>query len=187
MKRLFLFVPLLAFVAVVILFNQNMDNDPSKLELARKDQPVPTFKLGELYNPGRELTPADLKGEPMLLNVWATWCPSCRVEHPYLLKLAKEYNVPIIGLNYKDDRDAAKKWLETLQDPYRFVIFDQEGRLGLDLGVYGAPETYVIDAAGVIRYRHVGVVNEKVWRETLAPMLRNLKMANANAVEEPGS
>jgi cytochrome c biogenesis protein CcmG/thiol:disulfide interchange protein DsbE len=108
----------------------------------------------------------------MLLNVWATWCPACSVEHPYLVKLAKEKDVAIVGLNYKDDRNKALEWLSKLGDPYSINISDPEGRLGLDLGVYGAPETYVIDQQGIIRYRHVGIVDEKVWSQVLEPLMR---------------
>ncbi|WP_371333222.1 DsbE family thiol:disulfide interchange protein [Hahella sp. CCB-MM4] len=172
MRRVLLFIPLVVIVAMFLLFQQMIGHDPSALELARKDKPMPEFALPDLHDTQRFLTQNDLKGKPMLLNVWATWCPSCRVEHPYLLKLARENGVKLVGLNYKDDRDAALEWLDKLDNPYAFVLFDAEGKLGLDLGVYGAPETYVIDANGIIRYRHVGVVNEKVWKEILEPLLQ---------------
>jgi cytochrome c biogenesis protein CcmG/thiol:disulfide interchange protein DsbE len=107
-------------------------------------------------------------GKPALINVWATWCFSCRVEHPYLLELA-EQGVTIYGLNYKDEPAKASQWLVDLGNPYSETVVDQNGEFGLDLGVYGAPETYVIDAKGVIRHRHVGVVDEQVWLEQLQP------------------
>jgi cytochrome c biogenesis protein CcmG/thiol:disulfide interchange protein DsbE len=107
------------------------------------------------------------------LNVWATWCPACRDEHPYLVELA-ESGVNVIGLNYKDEAKAALNWLATLGNPYRFNIYDPRGSLGFDLGVYGAPETYIIDTHGVVRFRHVGVVNEKVWIEKLKPVYESL-------------
>ncbi len=172
MKRLLLFIPLVVIAAMFLLFQQMIDHDPTAMDLARKDKPVPDFALPDLHEPQRFITQSDLKGKPALVNVWATWCPSCRVEHPYLVTLAKEKDIQVIGLNYKDERDEALKWLDTLGNPYAFTIFDEEGRLGLDLGVYGAPETYVIDAQGIIRYRHVGVVNEKVWKTVLEPLLR---------------
>ena len=109
-----------------------------------------------------------------LVNVWATWCVSCRVEHPFLTQLALG-GVPIYGINLKDVDAKALAWLAELGDPYRFSIVDEEGSLGLDLGVYGAPETYVIDRQGIIRYRHVGVVNEQVWVQVLEPIVRELK------------
>ena len=173
MKRLLLFIPLFIIGALFLLFQQMIDHDPTAMELARKDKPVPEFALPDLQEPQRFITHNDLKGKPSLVNVWATWCPSCRVEHPYLVKLAKEEGVQVIGLNYKDERTEALKWLEDLGNPYTFIIADAEGRLGLDLGVYGAPETYVVDAEGVIRYRHVGVVNEKVWHTILEPLMKS--------------
>src|SRR5690606_33360632 len=174
MKRLLLFIPLILFVGMVVLFNWGVDQDPDSrtaLEAARLNQPVPAFQLTLL----EDQSPVDqtiLRGQPMLLNVWATWCPACSVEHPDFMKLAQEHGVIIVGLNYKDDRDAALKWLNDLGDPYSPNLFDLEGRLAFDLGVYGAPETYVIDSTGVIRYRHVGVVDERVWTEVLAPTIR---------------
>ena len=110
----------------------------------------------------------DWRGKPALINVWATWCFSCRVEHPYLLQLA-EQGVTIYGLNYKDEPLKASQWLVDLGNPYAETVVDQSGDFGLDLGVYGAPETYVIDAKGIIRHRHVGVVDEQVWLEQLQP------------------
>jgi len=108
-----------------------------------------------------------------LLNVWATWCISCRVEHPFLNKLQQE-GVSIVGIDYKDDADKAIKWLEDLHNPYDMVVFDENGKLGLDLGVYGAPETYLIDSKGVVRYRHVGELNERVWRAKLEKLYQEL-------------
>lgn len=175
MKRLLLFVPLVIFIGLVILFNWGVDQDPDSrkaLDSARLHKPVPAFQLARLD----DLVTVDqtvLRGQPVLFNVWGTWCPSCHAEHPYLLKLAREQGVTIVGLNYKDDREDALKWLEDLGNPYQFNIYDPEGRLGLDLGVYGAPETYVIDGEGIIRYRHVGVVDERVWTRVLEPLMRN--------------
>ncbi len=115
------------------------------------------------------LTRADIAGQVALVNVWATWCVSCRIEHPYLDTLAQA-GIPIYGINYKDEDAAALRWLQELGNPYVATIADREGSLGLDMGVYGAPETYLLDAGGVIRYRHVGVVDEQVWREVLQPL-----------------
>ena len=104
-----------------------------------------------------------------------TWCPPCRVEHPFLVELAERENLPIIGLNYKNEREKALEWLSRLGDPYVFNISDLDGRLGIDLGVFGQPETYVLDHRGVIRYRHVGIVNEQVWKESLEPLITELR------------
>jgi cytochrome c biogenesis protein CcmG/thiol:disulfide interchange protein DsbE len=168
--RLKLFLPLLAFAVLAIFLFRGLSLDPGAMPSALVDKPFPEFSLPSLA--GRaEITRSDLTGRPGLLNVWATWCPSCRVEHPYLLELAKS-GVPIYGLNYKDDDGAAQRWLEELGDPYRFNIADREGSLGLDLGVYGAPETYLIDASGIVRYSHVGVVDARVWGDILEPLYR---------------
>lgn len=171
MKRIWLFLPLVLAVALGVILFAGLGNDPSRLESARIGKPLPDFQLPLLAEPERTVGPEALRGEPRLLNVWATWCPACRVEHPYFMTL-QEAGVPIVGLNYKDQRQPALDWLEDLGDPYRFNLFDPEGTLGFDLGVYGAPETYVIDRDGIVRYRYVGVVDERVWEEELGPVFR---------------
>jgi cytochrome c biogenesis protein CcmG, thiol:disulfide interchange protein DsbE len=172
MKRLYLFIPLVIFIALALLFSKGLKLDPTAMPSALIDQPVPAFSLPSLSSEQRLLTRDDLLGEVSLLNVWATWCPSCRHEHPYLMELADQ--VRIIGINYKDDRAAALLWLSALGDPYAFNVFDQDGTLGVDLGVFGAPETYIIDPQGMVRYKHVGVVNERVWLERLKPLVVKL-------------
>lgn len=176
MKRLVLFVPLLLAVVLATILFWGIGKDPTKLESARINDPLPAFTLPALQQRDRMLSVEDLKGEPALLNVWATWCPSCRTEHHYLNDIAKTGKVKIFGLNYKDDRQAAQKWLTDLGNPYQFNIYDVKGTLGFDLGVYGAPETYVLDKNGIVRYRHVGVVDDRVWQETLAPMIEKLRL-----------
>ena len=166
--RLKLFLPLFVFALLSMFLLRGLWLDPAAMPSALLGKPLPEFSLPGLGEPGQR-SRADLAGRAGLLNVWATWCPSCRVEHPYLLELAQR-GIPIYGLNYKDSDPAALRWLEDLGNPYRFNIADREGTLGLDLGVYGAPETYLIDPAGVIRYRHVGVVDDNVWRNVLAPL-----------------
>ncbi|MBA6412429.1 DsbE family thiol:disulfide interchange protein [Parahaliea sp. F7430] len=170
--RLKLFLPLILFVLLALFLFRGLSLDPNAMPSALIDRPFPAFDLPALQREG-ELGNDLLQGQVSLVNVWATWCISCRVEHPYLDKLAKA-GVNIVGLNYKDDPQAARRWLQDLGDPYQLNILDSEGRLGLDLGVYGAPETYVVDAEGVIRYRHVGVVDERVWRGVLAPLYTEL-------------
>jgi cytochrome c biogenesis protein CcmG/thiol:disulfide interchange protein DsbE len=156
----------------MILF-RGLSLDPTEMPSALIDRPLPTFNLPVLGGEGM-LTQEDVTGQVALLNVWATWCISCRVEHPYLKQLA-ERGIPIYGLDYKDDDADALRWLQELGDPYQLHIADREGTLGLDLGVYGAPETYLLDAAGVVRYRHVGVVDEQVWQTVLEPLYRQLQ------------
>ncbi|SMF41005.1 cytochrome c biogenesis protein CcmG, thiol:disulfide interchange protein DsbE [Alteromonadaceae bacterium Bs31] len=169
MNRFKLFIPLIIFVVLAVFLWRGLSIDPSYLPSALIDKPVPAFALPELHKPERVVTDKEFAGEPYLINVWATWCPSCRIEHPYLNKLA-EQGVKIVGLNYKDEDEPARQWLTNYGDPYHTTIVDKDGRLGLDLGVYGAPETYVVDAQGIIRYKHVGVVDERVWRSKLAPL-----------------
>jgi cytochrome c biogenesis protein CcmG/thiol:disulfide interchange protein DsbE len=174
LDRLKLFIPLLLFIVIALVFlalEKRMgsgDYDPSALPSALIGQPVPAFELSALADSSVIKTVADIE-MPALLNVWATWCVSCRVEHPYLNSLA-ESGIRIYGLNYKDDRSEALRWLQQLGDPYTLVLFDEEGILGLNLGVYGAPETYVLDEDGIIRYRHVGVMDKRVWQKTILPL-----------------
>ena len=170
--RLKLFLPLILFGVLALFLVRGLQLDPKALPSALIDQPLPEFSLTALGS-GEPLDRASVTGQVALFNVWATWCVSCRVEHPYLTQLA-EQGVAIYGINYKDDDAAALKWLDDLGDPYIASIADRQGTLGLDLGVYGAPETYLIDANGVVRYRHVGVVDERVWTTVLAPIYQQL-------------
>ncbi|WGY47508.1 DsbE family thiol:disulfide interchange protein [Vibrio sp. ABG19] len=178
MNKKILFIPLLAFLILAAvfatqLFRNSEGDDPTKLESVLVGKKVPTFRLEDLAEPGKLYDQSIFKGEPLLLNVWATWCPTCYAEHQYLNQLSGQ-GVKIIGMNYKDQRDKAVKWLNDLGNPYLISLFDGNGMLGLDLGVYGAPETFLIDANGVIRYRHVGDVNPRNWQDTLAPLYQKL-------------
>ncbi|WP_151670338.1 DsbE family thiol:disulfide interchange protein [Nitrincola schmidtii] len=165
MRKFWVFTPLVAFLVMGVFLFKGLFMDPSKLPSALIDRPFPSFSLPSLYEPDQMMTELDFKGEVALLNVWATWCPTCKDEHEQLNKIGLEEGIPIYGLNYKDDPQLARAWLERYQDPYSKVVVDRDGRLGLDLGVYGAPETYIIDQHGIIRYRHVGEVTEKVWQQ----------------------
>lgn len=178
MNKKILFIPLVAFLALVIVFvtqlaRNSEGDDPTKLESVLVGKAVPSFELEDLAEPGKQYDQAIFKGEPLLLNVWATWCPTCYAEHQYLNKLSDQ-GVKIIGLNYKDQRDKAVTWLNNLGNPYLISLFDGDGMLGLDLGVYGTPETFLIDAEGVIRYRHVGDVNPSNWQKTLEPIYQQM-------------
>lgn len=172
MKRFKLFIPFTVFLILSGLLYMGLSLDPNELPSVLIGKPVPEFSLPDLHNPDNNITPATMKGKPYLLNVWATWCPSCKYEHPYLIKLA-EMGVPIYGVNYKDDTDKARKLLQEAGDPYMANIVDEEGSLIMALGVYGAPETFIVDAGGIIRYRLVGVVNEEIWKSTMAPIFFN--------------
>ncbi|BFM15989.1 thiol:disulfide interchange protein DsbE [Maricurvus nonylphenolicus] len=174
MSRFKLFIPLIVFAVLAGFFWKGLSLDPTHMPSALLDKPVPTFSLVTVNDPQKQVSQEDLKGRVSLLNVWATWCISCRQEHPFLLDIA-EKGTPIYGVNYKDDVEMARKWLKDLEDPYQFSIVDADGRLGIDLGVFGAPETYIVDKTGVIRYKHVGVVTDKVWQETLQPIVQSLQ------------
>jgi len=174
MQRFKLFIPLIIFVILAVFFWKGLSLDPSAMPSALIDDPVPKFELPTVKDESTLVTQDVFKGQVSLLNVWATWCISCRVEHPYLNKLSGE-GVPIYGVNYKDDTIAAQKWLQEFHDPYQLSVVDADGRLGIDLGVFGAPETYLIDRRGVIRYKHVGVVDERVWSKILKPLYDSLQ------------
>lgn len=161
-QRLVFITPLILAIGLGLILFTAIGKDPTKLETARLNDPVPLFSLPSLKDEQKQLNQIDLTGDVILLNVWATWCPSCRAEHGYLEALHKQ-GVKIVGLNYKDERDAALTWLRDLGNPYAFNIYDPHGKLGFDLGVYGAPETYLVDHMGIVRYRHVGELNDRSW------------------------
>lgn len=173
MKRVFLFIPLVAFAILGLLFfltidRENKDVLPSPLV----GQPFPAFAMKELLSQ-EEISEAKLQGKPLLVNVWATWCPTCKAEHAFLNMLAEE-GVRIVGINYKDEQAKAKQWLIAYGDPYEFNVFDPDGKLGLDLGVYGAPETFLVDSSGVIQAKHVGDLNAAVWQK-LEPVYKRMQ------------
>ena len=174
MARLKLFLPLIVFIVLALFLFNGLERDPNAMPSALIDRPIPDFSLAVLNDENKQVDQAIFQGKPALLNVWATWCVSCRVEHPYLNKLS-EKGIRIIGLNYKDDIVAARQWLEAKGDPYALSIVDDTGRMGLDLGVFGAPETYVVDSTGTIRYKHVGVVDDRVWKKYLLPVWQQIQ------------
>ncbi|MDG0971357.1 MAG: DsbE family thiol:disulfide interchange protein [Porticoccaceae bacterium] len=173
MNRLALFVPLVLFAGLSLVLLLGLDKDPSELPSALVGEPFPAFNLPALSDESRRLTEQDIKGDVMLINVWATWCFACRIEHPMLNNLSAQ-GVKIVGLNYKDQRASAQTWLADRGDPYVVNIFDAQGSLGIDLGVYGAPETYLVDAQGIIRHRRVGVVDERVWNAEFSELYERL-------------
>ena len=173
MKRAILLLPLALFLVLAVFLYRGLFLNPAELPSALIGKPVPAFSLPAVDDPARTLSEADLKGKPALLNVWATWCVSCKAEHPVLTELAAQ-GVNIVGINYKDDNANALKWLKEFHNPYQLDIRDEQGSLGLNLGVYSAPETFLVDKHGIIRHKFVGVIDQRVWREQLAPLYQQL-------------
>ena len=171
MKKIIDALPLVIFASLIIVLFSFLSDRDDQLETALIDSSFPEFKLGSLSDESRILTKQDIIKLPALINVWATWCIACRVEHPFLMKLKEESRLTIYGLNYKDNKLKALDLLERDGNPFEFSIYDFEGRLAIDLGVYGAPETFFIDKNGLIRERHVGVIDEKVWEEKFSKYL----------------
>ena len=178
MKKIINALPLVVFASLIIVLFSFLSDRDDQLETALIDSSFPEFKLGSLSDESRILTKQDIIKLPALINVWATWCPTCYAEHE-ALKVIEQTGVRIFGVNYADDPDAARRFLFERGDPYVLNILDTEGRLAIDLGVYGAPETFVIDASGDIQYRHVGAVDARVWRDTLGPLIAALDGAES--------
>lgn len=175
MKARFL-IPLGLFAALVALFAVGLGLNPREVPSPLIDKPVPTFELPQLHAADAVLGSADLARQPVaLFNVWASWCVACRQEHPFLMELAQRGEFPIYGLNYKDERSDAIAWLKRHGNPYRASGHDLDGRVGIEWGVYGVPETFLIDGQGKIRYKHIGPLTPQVWREKIEPLVRQLQ------------
>lgn len=168
-------LPLGIFVLLAVFLAIGLTRDPREVPSPLIDKPAPAFTLHELHAPEKALSAADLKGQVWLLNVWASWCVSCREEHPLLVELGKANVVPIYGLNYKDKPDAAMAWLGEMGNPYKASIVDGDGRVGIDYGVYGVPETFVIDRDGIVRYKQIGPVTPQALKEKILPLVRKLQ------------
>ena len=168
-------LPLGIFLVLVVFLGIGLGLNPRESPSPLIDKPAPAFELVQLHEPGKSLTTQDMQGKVWLLNVWASWCVSCREEHPVLVELAKTRVVPIVGLNYKDQRPEALRWLQQFGDPYVLSIVDGDGRVGINYGVYGVPETFVIDKAGVIRYKQIGPVTPKALQEKILPLVAKLQ------------
>jgi cytochrome c biogenesis protein CcmG/thiol:disulfide interchange protein DsbE len=168
-------LPLALFLAMAALLYRGLGIDPHLVPSPLIGKSAPQFSLTQLEDPAATLSNADLKGQVSLLNVWATWCVSCRAEHQVLMQLAKSGDVAIYGLNYKDERPAALRWLQQFGDPYRANAFDADGRVGIDWGVYGTPETFVIDKQGVIRHKHTGPLTWEIVQQEILPLVQQLQ------------
>ncbi|NMG75716.1 DsbE family thiol:disulfide interchange protein [Aromatoleum diolicum] len=176
MKAKFL-VPLFIFLLLAGFLGYGLKLNPRELPSVLIDKPAPQFRLAQLSAPDVAIANADMRGQVWLLNVWASWCVACRQEHPVLNGFSRQKVVPLIGLNYKDGADDAKAWLREHGDPYDTSLVDADGRVGIDFGVYGVPETFLIDQAGVIRYKHIGPVTPEAVRDVLLPKIAELKRA----------
>lgn len=177
MNRLGLAIPLVVFVVIVVFLYAGFSlEDPHRLPSALVGKPFPSFDLPLLDDMDDRVSEARFAEGTVLVNVWATWCPTCKAEHGELMRIRKQTGLPIVGINYKDDPVAARRWLERYGDPYLFNVVDADGRLGVDLGVYGAPETFIV-ADGTIVYKRVGDVNRRVWRDEIVPLLARLEAA----------
>lgn len=173
MKRAVL--PLVMFVALALLLGVGLQLNPREVPSPLVNKPAPAFSLPQLHQPEQTLGPEALRGQVWLLNVWASWCTSCRLEHDVLVSLARSAQVPIYGLNYKDQRADALAWLARFGNPYQATVSDPKGLVGLDYGVYGTPETFVIDQQGVIRHKQVGPLTVEVLEKTILPLVRRLR------------
>ena len=174
-RRWLYLLPVLAFGGLAIALAFGLGEDPSEVPSPLIDKPVPVFELPPVPDRVEGFSDADLKqGEVALVNVFASWCGPCRIEHPLLMRLSREGGVPIYGLNYKDRPEDAKQWLDEMGDPYRRTGSDLDGRVGIDWGVYGVPETFIVDGEGRIRFKHIGYLSLKVLDETIRPILEEL-------------
>ena len=167
-------IPLLIFLILVGFLAAGLSLKPREIPSPLINKPAPAFSLPALDAPEQKVAVQDLRGKVWILNVWASWCVACRIEHPLLVEFSKTGTVPIYGLNYKDKRDDAIRWLERFGNPYARSLSDIDGLVGLDFGVYGVPETFVIDKTGVIRMKHIGPVTPEVLRDEILPLLRKL-------------
>lgn len=172
-------IPLVVFMGLLVLLMAGLRNADQKsiIDSPLIGKPVPEFALPELLEVDRTLTNADFSGQPFVLNVWASWCPSCRVEHPLIKRMGREIDAPLVGLNWKDEHGKAMTWLGQFGDAWDTHIFDEAGRFGIDLGVYGAPETFLVDHQGIIRHKHIGPVTE----ESYAGLVEQIRQLEAEA------
>jgi cytochrome c biogenesis protein CcmG/thiol:disulfide interchange protein DsbE len=170
-------IPLAIFGVLIAFLGVGLTLNPREVPSPLIGKPAPAFELAQLNQPLQPFAQKDMLGKVWLLNVWASWCVSCRDEHPVLVELSKSNVVPIYGLNYKDKRDEALAWLKQFGDPYTSSVTDTDGRVGIDYGVYGVPETFVIDKAGVIRYKQIGPVTPQSLKDKILPLVRQLQQS----------
>jgi cytochrome c biogenesis protein CcmG/thiol:disulfide interchange protein DsbE len=175
MKRLLLFAPVMAFAILAVVLMLGLGRDPGVLPSALIDQPMPAFSLAPVRENDAPFTRQDLEGEVALVNVFASWCGPCRIEHPMLIELARNQRVRIDGIDWKEPPEAGRRYLAEAGDPYAHIGSDQSGRFALDLGVTGAPETFIIDRTGRIRFKQVGPITPEVWQNTISPIIAEIE------------
>jgi len=175
-NRAKLFFPALFFVAMLGLLLFGLGRDPNQVPSALVNRPLPVFEKPDLFDAAGTVSSTELLGGIFLVNVWATWCAPCHIEHPFLLEISqREPHVTFVGVNYKDDPDLAREFLDERGNPFKRTLMDSDGSLGIDFGVAGAPETFLVDSSGTIRYRHVGIIDNKVWAQTFEPILAQIQ------------
>ena len=177
MLRARFLIPLAVFAVMVVFLGVGLNLDPREVPSPLINKPAPAFTLPRLEAPEKTISQKDMLGKVWMLNVWASWCVSCREEHPIVLELSRTHALPIIGLNYKDKLADGRRWLAEFGDPYETSAFDEKGNVGIDYGVYGVPESYIIDKKGIIRYKRIGVVTPEIIRDKILPLVKEL---NAN-------
>ncbi|MEM7277892.1 MAG: DsbE family thiol:disulfide interchange protein [Pseudomonadota bacterium] len=165
-------LPVLGLVILLVVFARTLGKDPGKLDSPLLDKPVPAFDLPDLLDPSKRVSPSTYKGQYFLVNVWASWCFACRDEHDFLLGLNQKKIIPVVGLNWRDERTDALRWLQALGNPYEAIAFDLEGRVGIEFGVYGAPETFLIGPDGTILYKHVSPLTQEIWDSEFTPRIK---------------
>ncbi len=168
-------IPIVVFLLLVVIFSFGLFNDPRELPSPFLGEQAPAFEVESLTKPGVIVGSADYAGKMALVNVWATWCGGCRQEHGFLMQLARSGAIPIYGINWRDERQEALRWLEQLGDPYEFSAFDADGRVGIDWGVYGAPETFLVGADGTVLHKHLGPLDRAAWERDFVPLLATME------------
>lgn len=171
-------VPLVAFAILIPVLMIGLTRNPNELPSPLLQKPAPVFELPSLTEPDERVGSATYANQIALVNVWATWCPGCRQEHGFLLELAAEGDVPIFGLNWRDNRSDALRWLQALGDPYVASAFDEDGRVGIDWGVYGAPETFLISADGIVIHKHIAPLTREIWERDFVPLIAEQRGSN---------
>ena len=186
-KSIRFLAPLVIFIGLALLLIWGLGSDPRKVPSPLVGKPVPKYELPTLKDPSRIVTDQDLLGKVTLVNVWGSWCYSCRAEHGELMRIAREEGFQIVGLNWKDETADAIGMLRRYGDPYTYSAYDFSGRAGIDWGVYGAPETFVVDREGMIRYKQIGPITQQVWQETLRPLVDELNGDGHGDASQTGS